>query len=166
MFVHVLAAPVRPLGLVVPVVPVVTHCHPLTSVDTRWHHPVQGMLPPARFMKAAEDLQVLSKIDGMILEQAVADMTSWRKRGIIIPSVSVNVSFNRLADEHLICALKKLDFTWLGTLKMDLNRFLSKFDFSKNRQAYAKTFPRTVEPAHPKGLDMDKGHLLNKRDLV
>lgn len=95
--------------------------HQLVSLEAlaRWHHPEQGMLPPARFMKAAEDRHVLSIIDGMILEQAVADMKTWREQGITIPSVSVNVSFNRLADEHLICALKKLDFE-PGTLSFEL----------------------------------------------
>ncbi|MBB4052161.1 diguanylate cyclase (GGDEF)-like protein/PAS domain S-box-containing protein [Devosia subaequoris] len=107
----------------------------------RWHHSEQGMLPPARFMKAAEDRQVLSIIDGMILEQAVADMRSWREQGVPIPSVSVNVSFNRLADEHLLCALKKLDFE-PGTLSFELleSIFLDdeKDDFSANIEGIRK----------------------------
>ncbi|WP_375597181.1 EAL domain-containing protein [Devosia sp. Naph2] len=102
-----------------PIVDARTHAVVSLEALARWHHPVQGMLPPARFMKAAEDRQVLSVIDAMILEQAVADLKAWRKQGITIPSVSVNVSFNRLADEQLIGALDKLDFE-PGTLSFEL----------------------------------------------
>ncbi|MVS98823.1 sensor domain-containing protein [Devosia marina] len=95
--------------------------HEVVSLEAlaRWRHPVQGTLAPARFMKAAEERQVLSVIDGMILEQAVADMKDWREKGIVIPSVSVNVSLNRLADEDLLCALRKLEFE-PGTLSFEL----------------------------------------------
>ncbi|MHA6298941.1 sensor domain-containing protein [Devosia sp. CAU 1758] len=117
--------------------------HEVVSLEAlaRWRHPVQGTLAPARFMKAAEENQVLSVIDAMILEQAVTDMKDWREKGVVIPSVSVNVSLNRLADEHLICALRELDFE-PGTLSFELleSIFLDddKDDFSANIEGIRK----------------------------
>ncbi|MEQ9635922.1 MAG: EAL domain-containing protein [Devosia marina] len=85
----------------------------------RWQHPSRGILAPAHFMKFAEERHVLSTIDGMILEQAVAQMQEWRHRGLTIPSISVNVSLNRLADGQLTSSLQKLDFE-PGTLNFEL----------------------------------------------
>lgn len=73
----------------------------------RWNHP-DGVLAPACFLKIAEDLNVVTSIDRVILETALEDFDRWRKAGFDVPSVSVNVSFRRLHDEHLIASLRDL----------------------------------------------------------
>ena len=75
----------------------------------RWRHPREGMLPPDRFMKIAEELNVVDMIDRMILEQTLADMEAWRKAGLTIPKASVNVSARRLRDEDLVRSLRNLN---------------------------------------------------------
>jgi len=74
----------------------------------RWNHP-SGVLAPASFLKIAEDLNVVTSIDRVILETALADFERWRAQGLGVPSVSVNVSFRRLHDDHLISSLRHLD---------------------------------------------------------
>ena len=74
----------------------------------RWRHPVQGVLAPAAFLKVAEDLNVVTAIDGMILEQALTDFWRWSAFGLPIASVSVNVSFRRLYDQQLLDHLRGL----------------------------------------------------------
>ncbi|MEP5362090.1 MAG: EAL domain-containing protein [Nitratireductor sp.] len=75
----------------------------------RWRHPREGMLAPDRFMKIAEELNVVDMIDRMILEQTLADMDTWRKAGLTIPKASVNVSARRLRDEDLVRSLRNLN---------------------------------------------------------
>lgn len=74
----------------------------------RWRHPADGILAPAAFLEVAEDLNVLTAIDGMILEQALADFAHWSVTGLPIASVSVNVSFRRLYDPQLLEHLRRL----------------------------------------------------------
>src|SRR5690606_24382546 len=62
----------------------------------RWQHPRKGVLPPAAFLKTADDLNAVTAIDRRILEKALAQVEAWRGTGLDIPSVSVNVSFRRL----------------------------------------------------------------------
>ena len=84
----------------------------ITGVEAlaRWRHPVEGILVPARFLDVAEDLNVVSVIDRLILEQALQDFAVWEDLGLGIPKVAVNVSARRLRDEQLIASLKDLKF--------------------------------------------------------
>jgi diguanylate cyclase (GGDEF)-like protein/PAS domain S-box-containing protein len=67
----------------------------------RWKHPALGVMTPDKFLSIAEDLNVVSIIDALILEQALADHASWLEAGIDIAKISVNVSSRRLADPNL-----------------------------------------------------------------
>jgi diguanylate cyclase (GGDEF)-like protein/PAS domain S-box-containing protein len=75
----------------------------------RWQHPIEGTLLPGRFLKVAEDLNVVNAIDRIILEKALADYRRWTASGYEVPGISVNVSFRRLLDEQLIENLETLD---------------------------------------------------------
>jgi EAL domain-containing protein (putative c-di-GMP-specific phosphodiesterase class I) len=75
----------------------------------RWRHPSGRIAAPAEFIAVAEELNVVSTIDRMILEQALAQHAAWRATGIEIPHLSVNVSARRLQDERLIANLRGLD---------------------------------------------------------
>jgi diguanylate cyclase (GGDEF)-like protein/PAS domain S-box-containing protein len=95
----------------------------------RWHHPKEGILSPIRFLKVAEDLNVLASIDRVILQEAILDLDRWQSQGIAVPSVSVNVSFRRLSDDGLIPSLRKLKIT-PGTISFEFleSIFLDEFD--------------------------------------
>ncbi|KQO79886.1 EAL domain-containing protein [Rhizobium sp. Leaf262] len=84
--------------------------HALTGVEAlvRWRHPVRGILTPDKFLKIAEELNVVSTIDHVVLQHALQDQEIWRLKGIDVPRVSVNVSVRRLHDDNLIESLKQL----------------------------------------------------------
>lgn len=71
----------------------------------RWDHPTRGILGPDIFLKAAEELNVLSIIDGTVLHQALVDFEDWSSIGLAVPRIAVNVSASRLGDEELIQSL-------------------------------------------------------------
>lgn len=93
-----------------PVVDAKTYAIVGVEALARWRHPSEGVLAPLRFMKTAQDLNVLARIDEQILFRAVTDMEHWRQQGLDIPSVSVNVSFKRLDDPNLLAKLAGLAF--------------------------------------------------------
>ncbi|NJM34607.1 MAG: EAL domain-containing protein, partial [Rhodomicrobium sp.] len=51
----------------------------------RWNHPAKGILPPAKFLKIAEDLNVINKIDAIVLERALRDIITFREHRLVIP---------------------------------------------------------------------------------
>jgi diguanylate cyclase (GGDEF)-like protein len=85
----------------------------------RWRHPSQGVLTPDVFVKIAEELNVVSTIDRIVLEQALVSFDDWSRSGLGVPRVSVNVSARRLQDEELIKGLRKLDIR-PGTVSFEL----------------------------------------------
>ncbi len=82
----------------------------LTGVEAlvRWNHPRKGLLTPDRFLRIAEELNVVAALDRIVLESALKDRMRWTAMGIDIPKVSVNVSSRRLHDESLYDTLKTL----------------------------------------------------------
>ena len=85
----------------------------------RWNHPERGILTPDHFLAIAEDLDVVSTIDAVVLEKALKDRETWEMRGIVIPKVSVNVSTRRLNDPALTGKLKRLKIR-PGTVSFEL----------------------------------------------
>ncbi len=74
----------------------------------RWNHPRDGLLAPDRFLKIAEDLNVMAALDRIVLEKALLDCARWAAQGLVMPKISVNVSARRLRDESLIDSLTGL----------------------------------------------------------
>ncbi|NKM34930.1 putative bifunctional diguanylate cyclase/phosphodiesterase [Rhizobium laguerreae] len=101
----------------------------IAGVETlaRWQHPVHGLLTPDRFLDIAEDLDVVSTIDALILERAIADRKVWLKDGLPIPKISVNVSARRLADPDLDKKLRALKIE-PGTFSFELLESISLDD--------------------------------------
>ena len=100
----------------------------------RWAHPSEGLLRPNAFLAIAEELDVVSTLDRLVLEQALADFERWKKSGIVVPRMSVNVSARRLRDEDLIESLKCYDIP-PGTLSFELleSIFLDETDDAISR---------------------------------
>ncbi len=94
------------------------HYQPQISADSRrivgvealarWHHPEEGILGPDRFLKIAEDLGVVATLDRAILEIAISDLARWRRAGLSVPKLSVNVSARRLLERDLIHSVGEL----------------------------------------------------------
>ncbi len=82
----------------------------MVGVETmvRWNHREKGVLAPAQFLKIAEDIKVIDRIDGIMLERALRDIISFGESGVTIPRLSVNISLRRLADPGLTKTLTSL----------------------------------------------------------
>ncbi len=75
---------------------------------TRWHHPVQGFIPPDRFIPIAEETGFILKLGHWALKEACSHLRQWQNQRIVNPSfsVSVNVSACQFAQPDFV---KQLD---------------------------------------------------------
>jgi diguanylate cyclase (GGDEF)-like protein len=64
----------------------------------RWNHPVRGVLSPAEFIPAAEDLGLIHSLGDWILDQACMRLAEWHSRGLKY-TMAVNLSAVQLQDE-------------------------------------------------------------------
>ncbi|WP_377292847.1 EAL domain-containing protein [Rhizobium sp. SG2393] len=84
--------------------------HKLAGVEAliRWQHPREGLLTPDRFLKVAEEIDMMATLDRIVLERAMLDSAVWAARGLYMPKVSVNVSARRLRDGALLDTLRDM----------------------------------------------------------
>jgi EAL domain-containing protein (putative c-di-GMP-specific phosphodiesterase class I) len=62
----------------------------------RWNHPTRGLLPPALFIPIAEKTGTMVPLGHWVLDAACRQMSCWRKEGLALPVVAVNLSLSQL----------------------------------------------------------------------
>jgi diguanylate cyclase (GGDEF)-like protein len=62
----------------------------------RWNHPTRGNVPPGIFVPILEETGLIEAVGAWVLKSALAELVQWRKRGIPIERVSVNVAMRQL----------------------------------------------------------------------
>jgi diguanylate cyclase (GGDEF)-like protein len=70
------------------------HTGRVDSVETlvRWRHPQLGLLAPDRFIPMAEETGLVRTLGERVLEGACAQLAHWRREGLDLAGVSVNLS--------------------------------------------------------------------------
>lgn len=74
----------------------------------RWLRPDGTVAMPGEFLGVAEELNVVERLDQVVLGQVLRDQAAWHDAGVDVPRVSVNVSARRLADPELPTMLRSL----------------------------------------------------------
>jgi EAL domain-containing protein (putative c-di-GMP-specific phosphodiesterase class I) len=69
----------------------------------RWNHPERGLVPPAEFIRMAEETGMIIEIDRYVLREACRQLHDWRSRvrGAEHLSVSVNLSVKQFSRTDL-----------------------------------------------------------------
>jgi diguanylate cyclase (GGDEF)-like protein/PAS domain S-box-containing protein len=58
----------------------------------RWTHPVHGMIPADQFIPVAEETGLIVPMGNFVLHRTLQNMSAWRKAGIPLVPVSLNVA--------------------------------------------------------------------------
>jgi diguanylate cyclase (GGDEF)-like protein len=74
----------------------------------RWQHPELGILPPKQFLKAAEQYNLINQIGKIVLTTACRQIVSWKKQGIPIKSIAVNISGSQIHQTDLVKTVKNV----------------------------------------------------------
>jgi EAL domain-containing protein (putative c-di-GMP-specific phosphodiesterase class I) len=73
----------------------------------RWQHPERGLLPPAEFLPAIEDDDVIIAIGDWVMDTALTQLEVWQAAGLAF-AVSVNVGARQLQQPNFVDHLKYL----------------------------------------------------------
>ena len=81
----------------------------------RWMHPVLGNVSPTRFIPLAEEAGIIDKLGEWTLHEGLRQLGAWRKQGMMVPTVSINLSstsfHNRLLPDMILEMLKSNDLS-------------------------------------------------------
>jgi diguanylate cyclase (GGDEF)-like protein len=58
----------------------------------RWRHPVHGMIPADQFIPVAEETGLIVPMGNFVLHRTLQTMSAWRKAGVALVPVSLNVA--------------------------------------------------------------------------
>ena len=68
----------------------------------RWHDPLEGIIPPDRFIPVAEESGLILPLGEWVLREAGRQLSTWHAAGLTDASVSVNVSAIQLQRQDLV----------------------------------------------------------------
>ncbi|MGB6356254.1 MAG: EAL domain-containing protein, partial [Steroidobacteraceae bacterium] len=58
----------------------------------RWHHPVHGMVPADQFIPVAEETGLIVPMGNFVLHRTLQNMSAWRKAGVPLVPMSLNIA--------------------------------------------------------------------------
>jgi diguanylate cyclase (GGDEF)-like protein/PAS domain S-box-containing protein len=58
----------------------------------RWRHPTQGMIPADQFIPVAEETGLIVPMGNFVLHRTLQNMSTWRKAGVPLVPVSLNIA--------------------------------------------------------------------------
>ena len=89
----------------------------------RWNNPQLGIISPAKFIPFAEESNLIIEIDNWMMEHAIAEVSRWKKSGLDVGVLSLNLAIRQLESEHFLKfledLLRKYDFDPKG-LKLEI----------------------------------------------
>jgi len=68
----------------------------------RWEHPDLGVVAPMQFIPVAEETGLIVPIGRWVLKTACAQCVAWRKQGLPVTGVAVNLTARQFRDEQLV----------------------------------------------------------------
>ncbi|MGH8580344.1 MAG: EAL domain-containing protein [Gammaproteobacteria bacterium] len=153
----------------------------------RWKHPKQGWIPPAQFIRMAEEMGHIRALGSWVLEGVASQIEAWRAMHLMVPRISVNVSPHQLEDcdfanaveeliktHHLSPECLELEFTegamirhrTLPTLKaiaqLGVTLAVDDFGTGYSSLSYLKRFPvhtLKIDQSFVRDLDIDPNDL-------
>ncbi|NMG67205.1 EAL domain-containing protein, partial [Azoarcus indigens] len=78
------------------------------EVLARWRHPQYGDIQPARFIALAEECGLIDRLGLHMLDGACRQLADWRRRGLAVPAVAVNLSAHHFRDPALPAQIARL----------------------------------------------------------
>lgn len=73
----------------------------------RWEHPTKGLISPAEFIPIAEESNLIIQIGEMVLATALQQLADWKRQGLTLVPVAVNISGKHLISDELLPFIKQ-----------------------------------------------------------
>jgi len=87
----------------------------------RWHHPVEGLVPPDVFIPVAEDSGLIDPIGMWVLKQACQQLKTWTDEGNTKLTMAVNISALQFRKSGFVASVREaLDSSGVDPCRVEL----------------------------------------------
>ncbi len=86
----------------------------------RWEHPVQGMIPPFKFIPLIEEMGLIGAVGDWVLREACRQLKEFDSQGVKLPKVAVNVSALQFNPSFIGSVKAILEETDLAPTRLEL----------------------------------------------
>jgi EAL domain-containing protein (putative c-di-GMP-specific phosphodiesterase class I) len=86
----------------------------------RWEHPVQGMIPPFKFIPLIEEMGLIGAVGDWVLREACRQLKEFDSQGVKLPKVAVNVSALQFNPSFIGSVKAVLEETGLAPTRLEL----------------------------------------------
>ncbi|MBA5638717.1 EAL domain-containing protein [Duganella sp. LX20W] len=87
----------------------------------RWRHPTRGMVAPNEFIRLAEETGLVLPLGEWAIGHVCAQLARWRKAGLAVPTVAINLSAQQFHQPGLVDVVRKaLDANGLTSRMLEL----------------------------------------------
>lgn len=107
----------------------------------RWVHPEKGMISPSLFIPIAEEIGMIEKIGHYVLRTACAQTMAWRKEGIHLSQMGVNVSARQIRQASWLDSVRDV-LSETGLDAQSLNLEVTETDFAADYDSMKETLRR------------------------
>lgn len=76
----------------------------------RWQDPQRGIVPPGLFIPVLEGTEMILDVGFWVINTAAAQHAEWRRRGLMVPRIAVNVSALQLSHDDFEKSLERALF--------------------------------------------------------
>ena len=74
----------------------------------RWNHPDRGVVSPAEFIPVLEDTGLILPVGEWVIGEACRRMVEWRRAGLSVPPVAVNLSARQFQQKDLESSVRRI----------------------------------------------------------
>jgi diguanylate cyclase (GGDEF)-like protein/PAS domain S-box-containing protein len=74
----------------------------------RWNDPVLGLVPPAKFIPILEETGLIHEVGRWAMNRAMSDYLSWRKAGLPVVRIAVNLSPMQLRHRDFVAEMERI----------------------------------------------------------
>jgi diguanylate cyclase (GGDEF)-like protein len=102
--------------------PIVDRAGCTVSAETllRWEDEELGFVSPAHFIPFAEQMGLMPSIGQWVLAQGIEQLAQWDRAGLVLPTLSINLSVHQLYDAELVTTVREL----LAAHRIDPSRLI------------------------------------------
>lgn len=113
----------------------------------RWHHPTRGKLAPAAFLDVAVSMNLMPRLDQVMLEKSKANLALFDAFGKPIPRIAINLSAPRLDEADF--------FTQIETIGIDPTRFCFELTETIRLESISEVAKANIRRLQEAGFDLE-----------